>query len=318
MTRFVLKRILTAIPVFLGITILVFALSYAASGSPVSLLLQDPMTTKEEIAMLEEQLGLNKPVYIQYLNWLHQLLQGNFGFSYRTGQTVAFMVGERVGPTLLLTVTSTLVSILIAVPLGVMSAYKPYSGWDYVSSALSFVGASLPNFFAGLLMIYFFTVKLQWLPLGGMFSTSSSKNLGDLFLHLLLPLITFSLQQIGSILRQTRSSLMEVMQDDFIRTARAKGISETRVVVRHGLRNALIPVVTVVFSMVPFIIGGAVITEQIFSWPGIGSLMVQSINARDYPVIMGITTIVAGVVLTANIVADVVYGLLDPKIRMSR
>lgn len=318
MKRYVLKRILTAIPVFFGITILVFALSYAASGSPIALLLRDPMTTKEEIAMLEEELGLNKPIYIQYLNWLEQLLQGNFGFSYRTGQAVAVMVGERVGPTLLLTVSSTIVSILIAVPLGVMSAYKPYSGWDYVSSALSFVGASLPNFFAGLLMIYFFTVKLRWLPLGGMYSTSSSKEFGDLLTHLLLPLMTFSFQQIGSILRQTRSSLMEVMQDDFIRTARAKGISEARVVISHGLRNALIPVVTVVFSMVPYIIGGAVITEQIFSWPGIGSLMVQSINSRDYPVIMGITTIVAGVVLIANIIADVVYGLLDPKIRMSR
>ncbi len=318
MWRYVLKRLLIAIPVFIGITCFVFFLSVSATGSPLDLLLNDPLIPPEEYAALAEKLGVNEPFYIQYFNWFGQLLRGNFGFSYRTSQPVLAMIGEQLGPTLLLTVTSTLLSVLIAIPLGVMSAYKPYTTWDYASSVFSFLGASIPNFFAGLLLIYFFSTQLKILPLGGMFSAGGDGVFGDRIVHLVMPVVTFCIQQVGSILRQTRSSMLEIMKEDFVRTARGKGLSEFDVVVKHGVRNALIPVVTVVVNMLPFVIGGAVITEQIFSWPGLGSLMVLSINSRDYPVIMGVTVLVGVVVLVGNIIADIIYGLLDPKIRMSR
>lgn len=318
MKKYVLKRLLIAIPTFFGITVLVYFISSMATGSPVEMMLGSSMVTAADVEALRHELGLDQPVYIQYLKWLGQLLQGNFGMSYRSSQPVLDMIMGRIGPTLLLTLSATAFSVLVAVPLGIMSAYKPYSGWDYISSGLSFIGSSMPNFFAGLVLIYLLAVKAKVLPMGGMYDSSGNRSLGSLLLHMIMPLLVLAIQQIGSILRQTRGSMLEVLNEDYIRTARAKGLGEGRVVVKHALRNALIPVVTVLANMLPFIIGGAVVTEQIFGWPGIGSLMVTSINARDYPVIMGISVFVAMFVLIGNIIIDIIYGLLDPKIRHSR
>ena len=224
---------------------------------------------------------------------------------------------EKLSPTLILTLTSTVLSILIAVPLGVMSAYKPYSVWDYASSGFAFVGASTPTFFTGLVMIYLFAVRFKILPMGGMYD-AGVHTMASAIRHLILPSLVLTIFNIGSILRQTRGSMMEVFSEDYIRTARAKGLAEPRVVIVHGLRNALIPVVTVLSTMIPFMFGGAVVAEQVFSWPGLGSLMVQSINARDYPMIMGITVVIAAAVLVGNVLTDIAYSLLDPKIRESR
>lgn len=319
MKKYILKRLLIAIPTFFGITILVYCISAMAPGSPIEMILGSVTGISEaDVEALRHELGLDQPVIVQYFIWLGNLLQGNLGTSYRNYQPVLAMVLERVGPTLLLTLSATAFSLLVAIPLGIMSAYKPYSGWDYISSGFSFVGASMPNFFAGLVLMYFLAVKTQILPMGGMYNNANDKSLGSLLIHLIMPLLVLSIQQIGSILRQTRGSMLEVLQEDYIRTARAKGLSEGRVIVKHALRNALIPVVTVLVNMLPFIIGGAVVTEQIFGWPGLGSLMVTSINARDYPTIMGISVFIAVVVLLGNIIADIVYGLLDPKIRHSR
>lgn len=317
MTKYVMKRLLIAIPTFFGITILVYLISSLAPGSPLEMLMADPMATKEDMEALRVQLGLDQPVIIQYLRWLRSLLSGNMGISYRTNLPVMAMVLERLGPTLILTITSTVLSVLIAVPLGIMSAYKPYSLWDYISSGLSFVGASTPTFFTGLVFIYAFAVKLQILPMGGMYD-SGIETLGSMASHIILPCMTLTVFNVGSILRQTRGSMMEVFSEDYIRTARAKGLLEFRVVIVHGLRNAMIPVVTVLSTMIPFLFGGAVVAEQVFSWPGLGSLMVQSINSRDYPTIMGITVVIAAAVLIGNIITDIVYSLLDPKIRESR
>lgn len=315
MKKYIVKRLLIAIPTFIGITILVYLLSSLAEGSPLDMLLSNPYITAEEIARKRVEYGLDKNVFIQYLNWLKQLLQGNMGYSYRTNLPVLSMILERLGPTLILTFSATIFSVLVAVPLGIMSAYKPYSGWDYISSGLSFIGSATPNFFAGLLLIYLFSVRLKLLPIGGMYDTSGIRTLPMLLKHLILPAMVLSIQQVGRLIRQTRGSMLEVLSEDYVRTARAKGLRENKVLVRHALRNALIPVVTELGMMIPFLIGGAVVTEQIFGWPGLGSLMVMSITARDYPAIMGITVFVAVAVLLGNLLTDLIYSVLDPRIR---
>ncbi len=317
MLKYTLKRLLIAIPTFLGITVLVYLISELAPGGPLEMMVNDPMATKETIEVLKEQMGLNDPAIVQYFRWLVNLLHGNLGTSYRNGLPVMGQVLEKLGPTLILTLSSTLFSVLIAVPLGVMSAYKPYSAWDYISSGLAFVGASTPTFFTGLVLIYIFSVKLGVLPMGGMYD-AGTHTVGSMLHHLILPCLVLTIFNIGSLLRQTRGSMMEVFNEDYIRTTRAKGLTEPRVVLVHGLRNALIPVVTVLSTMIPFLFGGAVVAEQVFGWPGLGSLMVQSINARDYPMIMGITVVIAAAVLIGNVLTDIVYSLLDPKIRESR
>lgn len=317
MLKYIGKRILIAIPTFLGITILVYVLSSLAPGTPLEMIFSDPNATAEQMEAMRHKLGLDQPVYIQYLNWLGQMLQGNLGVSYRTGHSVWADIAERIGPTLLLTFSSLLFSIVIALPLGIMSAYKPYSAWDYISSAVSFIGAAIPNFFAGLVFVYLFSVLVKIFPSGGMYDTSGTRSVPMLLHHFFLPMLVLSIQQIGSLIRQTRGAVLDVLQEDYVRTARAKGVKEKMVMLGHVLQNSMIPVITRIGMMIPFLVGGAVVTEQIFAWPGLGSLMVLSINARDYPVIMGITVFIAAAVLIGNIVVDLLYGLLDPKIRYS-
>ncbi|MFT4107347.1 MAG: ABC transporter permease [Lacrimispora sp.] len=317
MLKYIGKRILISIPTFLGITILVYVLSSLAPGTPLEMIFNDPNATAEQMEQMRQRLGLDQPVIIQYLKWFLELLQGNMGISYRTGHPVWADIGERIGPTLLLTFSSLTFSVLIAIPLGIMSAYKPYTAWDYISSALSFIGAAIPNFFAGLVFVYLFSVLVKAFPSGGMYDTSGSRSVGMLLHHLFLPMLVLSLQQVGSLIRQTRGAMLDVLQEDYIRTARSKGVKENRILIGHGLQNAFIPVVTRIGMMIPFLVGGAVVTEQIFAWPGLGSLMVLSITSRDYPTIMGITVFIAAAVLIGNIIVDLIYGLLDPKIRYS-
>lgn len=315
MGKYLIKRILIIIPVFLGITVLVYFMASLAPGSPIELLMSDPFATATDIEKKRHELGLDKPVVVQYLTWLGQLLRGNFGISYRTYGSVLDLVTSRIGPTLILTGFTTLLSLCVAIPLGTMAAYKPYSIWDYASSGLSFAGAATPNFFAAMLLIYVFAIRLNLLPTGGMYDTSGPHTFGVLLRHLILPSIVLSIQQVGSFIRHMRGSMMEVLSEDYVRTARSKGLRENVVLVRHGLRNAMIPVVTQIGMNIPFLVGGAVITEQIFGWPGLGSLMVTSIQGRDYPVIMGITVFVSLAVLIGNIIVDVIYTFLDPRIR---
>lgn len=320
MTKYIIKRAGIAVVVFLGITLLVYVLISLTPGSPAEMMVGGDLSkiSPEKVAEVEKQLGLDKPVFVQYIKWLGNVLKGDFGTSYKTSKPVINEIIPRLKPTLILTITSTIISLLIAVPLGVVSAYKPYSAWDYISSALAFLGTSVPNFFISLILIFIFAVKIKLLPVSGMYATSANQNLGSLIVHLILPMTALSLQSVGGILRQTRGSMLEALHGDYIRTSRALGVSEVRVVFRHGLRNALLPVLTVIGGRLPFIIGGAVITEQIFSWPGLGSLMVTSITGRDYSVIMGITVFIAAVVLIGNIIIDICYGLADPRIRQSR
>ncbi len=311
---YVFKRLLTAVPTFLGITVLVYILASMTPSSPLEILFNDPYATPEEMARKSRELGLDQPVIVQYFHWLGQLLIGNMGTSIRTNLSVMQMIGERLMPTLALTGSAMLITLVVSLPLGVMAAYKPYTRWDYVSSGLSFVGSAMPNFFAGLVLIYLFCIVFRIFPTSGMYDNSGVRTLPMFLHHLALPSFVLAIQLIGSLIRQCRGSMLEVLQDDYVRTARAKGLGEKDVLIRHALRNAWIPLVSWFSTQIPFLIGGAVVTEQIFGWPGLGSLMVQSINARDYPVIMGVSVVIAVVVLLGNLLVDLIYGLLDPRI----
>lgn len=316
MFRYIVKRLLQAIPILLGITIIVYALAAASPGSPIDMFISNNSSmTEEAIAALEQKMGLDKPVIVQYWNWLKAMVSGDMGFSYRTYEPVSDMIRTRIGPTLLLTGTALVLSLIIAIPLGALAAYKPYSVSDYLSSGLAFLGAATPNFFASLIFVYFFSVQLGWLPASGMYNSLTDKSAASLIPHLIMPSCVLALQLLGGFLRQMRSSMLDSLGDDYVNTARAKGLRERAVVFGHVLRNSLIPLVSQIGLSIPLLIGGAVVTEQIFSWPGIGSLMVLSINNRDYPAIMGLTVVISVFVLVGNILVDIVYGLLDPRIR---
>ena len=315
MRKFLLKRLLLSIPVFIGITIFVFVLSNLAPGNPAEVLAASiEGLTEEGYEQLKISLGLDKPVFVRYLIWLKDLLHGDLGISTRTNQPVIQMLKDRLGPSLILTMSSLVVSLVISIPLGVVSACKQKSIWDYFSSILAFFGASAPNFFVSLVLIYFVAVKCGLLPASGMYNSGENPNLPSLIRHLILPMNVLVLQLVGSFIKQTKGSVLDVLHEDYIKTARAKGIRESAVVVRHAFRNALIPIVTSIGLRVPFLVGGAVITEQIFAWPGIGSLMVSSINTRDYNTIMGVTVLISGTVIVVNILLDCLYTIIDPRI----
>jgi peptide/nickel transport system permease protein len=313
--RYILKRLLYAIPVFLGITFVIYTLINLAPGGPLSVLAASGEMSLSDLEALKISMGLDKPIVIRYFIWLGDLLHGDFGISYRTSQEVSLMISQRIMPSLMLTGTGILAAMLVGVPLGIISAYKPNSVWDHISTFISFIGASVPNFFLSLLLIYVLAVKLKWFPTSGMQSSGMSGNLLDLLHHLALPAFVCGIQPIGNYIKQTRSSVLEVLNEEYIKTARSKGLTNVVIVLKHAFRNALIPIVTTISLSIPFLIGGAVVTEQIFAWPGIGSLMITAITSRDYPVIMGVAVLICGVVLVANLILDLIYAALDPRIK---
>lgn len=313
MIKYLMKRLLISIVVFFGITISVYFISSLAPGSPLEMMMT-PTMSQADMDLLKEKMGLDQPVYVQYGRWLSEFMHGNFGYSFKTGKPIAATLVERIQPTLVLMITSTILAILISVPLGVLAACRPYSALDYISSGIAFLGAATPTFFLALIGIYFFSIKLGVLPVSGM-TAAGNHSLMSYIHHMLLPVGVLCFSLLGSLIRQARSSMLEVINDDYVRTARAKGLSERKVIFRHAMKNAMIPIVAQIGTMVPFIIGGSVVVEQIFGWPGIGSWMVSSIGARDYPVIMALTVVIAVTVLVCNIVVDTVYSILDPRIR---
>ena len=315
MFRYILKRLLYAIPVFLGITFVIYTLINLAPGGPLSVLAASGEMSLSDLEALKISMGLDKPIVIRYFIWLGDLLRGDFGISYRTSQEVSLMISQRIMPSLMLTGTGILAAMLVGVPLGIISAYKPNSVWDHISTFISFIGASVPNFFLSLLLIDVLAVKLKWFPTSGMQSSGMSGNLLDLLHHLALPAFVCGIQPIGNYIKQTRSSVLEVLNEEYIKTARSKGLTNVVIVLKHAFRNALIPIVTTISLSIPFLIGGAVVTEQIFAWPGIGSLMITAITSRDYPVIMGVAVLICGVVLVANLILDLIYAALDPRIK---
>jgi peptide/nickel transport system permease protein len=314
MAKYILKRILIAIPVLIGITIIDYAIMCMA-GSPLAML-QGPRVSQSAIEAKEIALGLDQPFYIQYFVWLKQLLQGNLGYSIKHLEPVSEMIASHLGPTLLLMGVSLLVSMVIAVPSGIYSAVHQYSKGDYTVVTASFLGSSVPGFFLAILLIYVFVVKLGWLPSSGMTTLGTDGGALDIARHMIMPVMVLSFSMAGSNIRYIRSAMLEILQQDYLRTARAKGIGRRKVINRHALRNALVPIVTVFGMEIPALFGGQVIIEQVFSWPGLGLMTMSAITNRDYPVIMGVCLLSAVVVLAGNLLTDILYALVDPTIKM--
>lgn len=314
MGKYILKRILIAIPVLVGITIIDYAIMCLA-GSPLEML-QGPRVSEAAVEAKAIAMGLDKPFYVQYFVWLSQLLQGNMGYSVKSYQPVSEMIASHLGPTLLLMGVSLAVSLLIAVPAGIYSAVKQYSKGDYAVVTFSFLGSSIPGFFLSLLLIFIFTVKLGWLPSSGMTTLGMDGGPLDVAKHMVMPVIVLATSMAGSNIRYIRSAVLEILQQDYLRTARAKGIGNFKVICKHALRNALVPIVTVVGMQIPMLFGGAVIIEQVFSWPGLGLMTMSAITSRDYPIIMGVCLLSAIVVLAANLLTDILYALVDPTIQL--
>ena len=314
MGKYILKRILIAIPVLIGITIIDYGIMCLA-GSPLAML-QGPRVSEGALEAKRIALGLDKPFYIQYFVWLGQLLRGNMGYSVKSYQSVSSLIGSHLGPTLLLMGVSLIISLLIAIPAGIYSAIHQYSKGDYTVVTLSFLGSSVPGFFLSLLLIYIFTIRLKLLPSSGMMTLGTDGGAGDVARHMVMPVIVLAASMAGSNIRYIRSAVLEILQQDYLRTARAKGIGRFKVIYKHALRNALVPIVTVIGMEIPVLFGGAIIIEQVFSWPGLGLMTMSAISNRDYPVIMGVCLLSAVVVLIGNLLTDILYALVDPTIQL--
>lgn len=313
MTKYILKRILIAIPVLIGITVIDYALMCMA-GSPLEML-QGPRVSEAAVEAKAIALGLDQPFYIQYFVWLGQLLRGNMGYSIQTYQPVADMIASHLAPTLLLMGASLILGLLIAVPAGIYSAVRQYSKGDYAVVTLSFLGSSIPGFFLAMLLIYLFTVKFGWLPSGGMTTLGTDGGAADIARHMVMPVLVLAVSMAGTNIRYIRSAMLEILQQDYLRTARAKGIGHFLVINKHALRNALVPVITVIGMQIPMLFGGSIIVEQVFSWPGLGLMTMSAVTNRDYPVIMGVCLLSAVVVLLGNLLTDILYAAADPTIK---
>jgi peptide/nickel transport system permease protein len=315
MAAYVARRLLQMIPLLLGISIVLFAVIQAAPGGPEAALLEsDRFIDPEVIEAYRERLGVDQPVPVQYARWIGGALRGDLGVSFSTTRPVSEMIVERLPATLELMGAAFLIAAVLAFALGVLSAARQYSWFDHLGTGVSFVGIAMPVFWFALILQLGFGVWLGWFPVAGT-RTVGATSLGDHLLHLVLPATVLSFRYVAGWSRYLRASMLEVLRADFVRTARAKGLTERVVVWGHALRNAMIPVVSVMALNLAGLFSGAVITETIFAWPGIGRMFVQAMFARDYPLLMGILLLGSTMVVVFNLVADVVYGVLDPRIR---
>ncbi len=323
MLLFALRRIVLSIPLLIGITFISYLVIGLAPGGPLDFLTpEDPNASPEVRERLIKEFGLDQPVYIQYWQWLKRVVRLDFGRTFLPdGKPVLTKIGERLPITLLLNAIEMLVIVGLAVPIGVLSAVRQYSLYDKVTTVFVFVGFATPDFWLALLLMILFGVELGWLPISGLRSLnweylSFWRQQWDVIGHLVLPITVATFGGLAGFSRYMRQSMLEVVRQDYIQTARAKGLPEQTIIGKHALRNALLPVVTILGLSLPGLIGGSVIIESIFAIPGMGQLMVQSVFSRDYPVVMGNLVIVASLTLIANLVADIAYGMVDPRIRL--
>ena len=314
MTRFIIRRLLGAIPLLLGVAILSFVFMQLAPGGPDTLYARNARMSEEQLQQIRRNMGLDRPMHEQLLTWLGNLLQGDLGISYTQYRPVSEVIRDVVPNTMLLMGTGMLLSIVAALAFGIFAARRPNSVFDAGLSFLSYFGLAMPVFWFGLMLQILFAVRLGWLPSAGMYSATGGGGVGDLLRHLALPAFTIAIGSIAGWSRYVRSSTIESLEQDYVRTARAKGLTERRTMIGHVLRNALIPFVTVVGIDVPLYLTGAVFTETVFSWPGMGRLFYDALTIRDYPVLMGILMLGAVFIVAGNLIADILYGVLDPQI----
>lgn len=318
MSQYVLRRLLIAVPSLLGISAVLFFVLALAPGDPFSELATNPNVPPEVQAALRAKFGLDDPIYLRYLHWLSAMMHGDWGFSFVSRMNVDTLILQRLPTTLYVIGSAQILALLVAIPVGVYAATKPYSVFDQVANTLAFVGFSLPTFFTGILFILIFSVTLDWLPF---VYTTDIKATGiqyalEMIRQAIMPVMVLGLFQAASMTRFVRSAMLDVIRLDYVTTARAKGLGQTKVIVKHVMRNAMIPVVTLIALQMPAVFGGAIVTEQIFRIPGIGSLLISSILSNDTPVVMAVTFVFACLVVLFNLIADVLYGWLDPRISL--
>ena len=304
MLKFISKRVLMLIPVLIGVSLIVFTLMQLSPGDPAMIIL-GAQAAPEDIAILRESMGLNDPLIVQFFRFLFGMFTLDFGTSYKDGMPVLTKLLEALPYTAQLTFSAVLLALIVGIPAGIISATKQYSIFDRVATVAALIGFSTPNFWLSIMLILVFSVNLQWLPVSG---TGS-------ILHLVLPSIALGLQSAAVFTRMTRSSMLEVLNMDYIRTARAKGLSERIVILKHALKNALIPVITVVGLQIGLLFGGAILTETVFAWPGVGRLMIDSIRAKDTPVVQGGVIFAASIFVFINLLVDILYAYVDPRVK---
>ena len=318
MVTYILRRILQAIPILIGVSVVVFAIVHIAPGSPIDHF-RSPRVSPEEMQQLVARYGLDKPLIDQYFAWITSFIQvwrpDAWGYSFLDGQPVIQTFLQRAPATLLLTGTALLVTIIFAVPIGVLAAVKQYSWTDKIINTLATIGYAMPSFLLGTYILYFGGVVLGLFPLFGLQSLGRRNDFGDIAWHLAMPVASLAIQQIAGWARYMRASMLDVLHQDYIRTARAKGLPAMSVIGKHALRNALIPIVTLLGLTVPTLIAGAAITEFIFSWPGLGQTFINAVGVRDYPMVLALTMVGAFAVIVGNLLADVLYAVVDPRIK---
>lgn len=320
MLGYTVRRLLIALPVFLGILVIAFLFVHLLPGDPVRMQIDPGLAAgpegEEYIQNRRAELGLDQPLPVQWFAWMSNVVTGDLGYSFNQQVPVSQLIGQRVGATVLLSVSAIIIALALSIPIGVYAALRQNSIADYAAATISMLAISIPVFFLGLISIYVFAIKLGWFPTGGKQTLGVEESLVDRIRHLILPACVLAAVLLGPYVRYVRQSMLEVLRQDYITTARAKGASNLRVVVRHALRNALIPLTTVLAVQIPALLAGTVVIETVFSWPGLGLLVFESIEGLDYPVILAIVMISAILVLLCNILADLLAAVLDPRIRL--
>lgn len=324
MVAYIIRRLMWMVPLLIGVSIICFALLKQAPGDPVSAILAAGRESGAQVSAqdrdrLREQMGLNRPVYVQYVEWLREAARGNFGHSTRMRQPVFDVIMARLPNTMKLAGVGLFFTLIIALPLGIISAVRQYSPLDYGLTFFSFLGISIPQFWLALMLLYTFGVWLGWLPVRGIQSTHVEPGLWnsvwDTISHYILPVTSVTLVGLAGYMRYQRAAMLEVIRQDYIRTARAKGLSERKVIFKHAWRNALIPIITLMGYIFVILVEGSVVVENIFSWPGMGQLAVSSLNQRDYPVMMGIVLLSSVLILIGTLISDILYAIVDPRVR---
>ena len=321
MGAYLIRRILIAFPVMLGITMISFLALSLAPGDPLTArldpaILAELVRNPEVLEQRRHDLGLDQPVPVRYAIWLSGVVQGDFGYSITSHTPIASEIGKRIPPTLLLMGTAIVIALLLGIPFGIITALRQYSTLDYVLSTFTMLMSSTPSFVLGLGFIYLFAVGLHLLPSGGMQTLGKPESFQDLFMHMIMPATVLGLGAAAPLLRYTRASMLEVLGSEYVVTARAKGLHSRAVIMRHAFRNSLIPVITIVGLLLPELVAGAVITEQVFAWPGMGQLAVRAASSRDPALMMGVVLVVGTAVVVTNIVVDALYVRVDPRIRL--
>ncbi len=316
MLQYIIKRILQAIPLLIGVSIIGFSMMHLAPGGPLAVYTLNPTITAQDIERIKIVFGLDQPVYIQYLKWAYGIFTGNWGNTFFGGRPVLDVILERIPATLLLMGSGMALAMVIGMCIGILGAVKRYSIFDYLATSGAMVALSFPTFWFGLMAIFIFSLKLGWLPSGGMYTLGGEETILDLIRHLILPTMVLALVLVAQWSRYSRSSFLEVIHQDYIRTAKSKGLSPSRILLRHAFPNAVSPLIALAGVQLPWLFSGALITETIFSWPGMGRLFVDALTMKEYPILMGMVMITAMAVILGNLLADLINALIDPRIRL--